>query len=308
MAPLRFHISMGKGGELSLSYTHGPGLGDESSVNPELTVDVHEKDKAQERIPNDSDYSHGIELPEIVALPRKIIKRSESNCSNSSVSLASSSSSSTISSSTASSAIKKKGQVLAVSEGSKVSFYTRVRTKLVRSRDSLSEEEIEATWYSFDEMQCIRRDNIRTLRMMLAEDMLEEGKGEVCFRGLEYKSGLPSKARKDRKMNIRNSVLDEQEFHHQMNIINPEAIAEISKEYSEPCVTAAIEAAEMDHTLDFDEWKLHFDEEQCLYSNDTRRSPRGCWRKESAPIARTLSFLTRLKRGPIIPTTTRIIE
>jgi hypothetical protein len=302
MAPLSYHISMGKGGELSLSYTHGPGVGDESSVITEPTVDVHEKDKAQKWNPSDSDHSLAIVLPEIVGFPRKSFKRSDSNRSCASVSLASSSSSSTISSSTASSSTKKKGQVLAVSEGSKVSFYTRVSSKRVRSRASLSEEEIEATWYSLDEMHCIRKDNIRTLRMMLTEDMLDEKEGEVCFRGLEYKSGLPSKARKDRKMNIRNSVLDEQEFHRQLNIINPEAIAEISKEFSEPCVTAAIEAAEMDHTLDFDEWKLNFDEEQCLYSNDTGRSKRGCWRKEAAPIARTLLFLTRLKHGPKIPT------
>jgi hypothetical protein len=282
MAPLNFHISMGNGGELSLSYTHGPGLDDESSVSTELTVDVHEKDKAQKWNPNNSDRSLGFVLPE------------NPSCSSM---ISASSSSSTISSSTASSSKKKKGQVLAISEGSKVSFYTRVSSKRIRPRDSLSEEEIEATWYSADEMQCIRKDNIRTLRMMLTEVMLEEEEGEVCFRGLEYKSGLPSKARKDRKKNLRNSVLDEQEFHRQLNIINPEAIAEISKEYSAPCVTAAIEAAEMDHTLDFDEWKLYFDEERCVYSNDTGTSKKGCWRKESVPIARTLSFLARLKTG-----------
>lgn len=269
---------------LSLFYNQEPISNDESSVNTEQTVDIAEKE--EDWNPNYSDSSLGASLPKISCFPRRTSYAIQSNHSRSSISLASSSSSTLDPLPILS---KKKGKVVPVSEGSAVSFYTRVQTS--RTSRTLSEEEIDATWYTYDEMQCLRKDAIRTLRLMFGEDLQEETDEEVCFRGLEYKSGLPSKARKERKKNARNVVLEEQDFHREICIIDAEAIAAVSRECSQPCVLAAIKAAEMDLNSSYEEWKLHFDEEQCLYSNKRgRRNARGCWRSISTNRRHTIDF------------------
>eukprot|EP00980_Cylindrotheca_fusiformis_P010446 scaffold2322_cov135-Cylindrotheca_fusiformis.AAC.5 len=286
MAPLDFQVSLEKREERPYYYSPETTAGDESSVDTEVTVDGFRIEEKENWIPS-SEFSMGVTLPVVSKLHRDKLCRSESSRSTSSISLASISTSHSF----AVSPQPRARKVLPIKEGSKVSFYSRVKSKKIQSLDSLSEEEINATWYSPEEMLCIRQDAVNTIRIMTGDCPPAGANGAICFRGLEYKTGRTSQARKLRKLNTRDSVLEEQELHRQMNINDPETIALISREYSEPCMRAAIEAAERDHILAFEQWAVHYDEKQCLYSNDEPDTWSGCWRNDSSPIARTLAIL-----------------
>ena len=86
-----------------------------------------------------------------------------------------------------------------------------------------------------------------TIEMMSAGEILtEEDKEDFCYRGLEYKTKEAYKERQRNKREVRNAVLDEQEFQSESNMEDPEWLAKLSRDESRSCVRAAYLAAKQD--------------------------------------------------------------
>ncbi|CAJ1963552.1 unnamed protein product [Cylindrotheca closterium] len=190
-------------------------------------------------------------------------------------------------------------QSLPITESSRVAFSKQVECFQIDTLDSYSQEEYDAMWYTPEETQSIRRESVKTLKVMLGEAPLEQD-DVVCFRGLEYKAGHPFQARQSRKALTRNSVLDEQALNKDLKVYNPEAIAEVSRQRSAPSVAAAIEAAHRDHTQDCDQWMYYFDEDEWTFSNEIAKVS---WLHAALPIAPKLSYFKMLRSNHRTPIT-----
>lgn len=185
-------------------------------------------------------------------------------------------------------------QSLAISARSRVSFSKQVECYEIDTLDSYSDEEYDATWYTPDDSLAMRNDCIRTVHVMIGQTPLEDD--EVCFRGLECKTGHCLQARSSRKALSRNSVLEEQAFYRDLKVDNPNAIAVVAQQYSAPSVEAAIQVAKRDHAQACDQWMLHFNEDEWDYSNEIIVKKN--WFHAALPIAPKLAYFNLL-RNPL---------
>ena len=122
----------------------------------------------------------------------------------------------------------------------KVHFYPRVRIQRIANRQNLSEEHIEAVWYSRDEFKTIRKECFKTIRLLTDGECIDEEEGEFCARGLEYKVPSLYKERQRNKSAIRHAIFEEQENQWGNEIEDPLVLAKISREISATCVEDAI--------------------------------------------------------------------
>ena len=139
----------------------------------------------------------------------------------------------------------------------KVSFYKSV--KMIRVKvDTLPEEVAEDIWYNDDDFREMKKDCIRTIRIMLNCNILDDGV-DVCFRGLEFKCGPLKRKREARKEEFCDVIT---EAHHRLRTgdktMDENSIAKLSMEYSAESVQDAIEAAERDQYQDYDDWRIHY--------------------------------------------------
>mmetsp|Transcript_28594 Transcript_28594/g.69277 ORF Transcript_28594/g.69277 Transcript_28594/m.69277 type:complete len:301 (+) Transcript_28594:42-944(+) len=190
-------------------------------------------------------------------------------------------------------------QSLPITERSRVAFSKQVECFEIDTLDSYSDEEYDSTWYTPEEALSIRNECIRTVQVMFGEVPLDND-DDICFRGLECKSGQPLQARLSRKKLTRNRVLEEQALNRDLKEENPEAIAEISRQHSAPSVAAAIEAAQRDHVQTCDQWMYYFDEDEWTYSNEVVKVS---WLHAALPIAPKLSYFTMLRNNHREPIT-----
>jgi len=180
-------------------------------------------------------------------------------------------------------------QSLPISNRSQVSFSKRVECFEICTLDSYSDEEYDAMWYNPEESLAMRNECIRTVEVMLG-NVFPDDDEEICFRGLECKTGHPLQARSQRKALSRKSVLEEQEFDK-----DPDAISVVAQKYSAPSVEAAIQIAKRDHSQDCDQWLDHFDEDEWTYSNEIVKKS---WLHAALPKAPKLNCFSVL-RNPI---------
>lgn len=185
-------------------------------------------------------------------------------------------------------------QSLQITSRSKVSFSKQVECLEIESHDSFTDEEYDAMWYTPEESLQMRYDCVETVRVMAGQAPLEAQ--EVCFRGLECKTGQPLQARSSRKALTRKSVLEEQAFYRELRVSNEEAIAQISRQHSAPSVAFAIEVAQRDCAMDCDQWMYHYDEDEWTFSNEIVKEK--SWLHAALPIAPKLNFFSVL-RNPI---------
>lgn len=233
---------------------------DSSSVSTELTLDVLEEERmidceknitaANQWNPNDSDYSLDLRL---LGLRASTDKETESE--HETLLTSSSSSFETIG----------EDEPIQVSKSSKkkVSFYKKV--KMIRVKvDTIPEEVAEDIWYNDDDFREMKKDCIRTIRIMLNCNILDDG-DEVCFRGLEFKCGPLKRKREVRKEEFCDVIT---EAYHRLRTgdktIDENLIAMLSMEYSAESVQDAIEAAERDQYQDYDDWRIHYPLERIL--------------------------------------------
>jgi hypothetical protein len=150
---------------------------------------------------------------------------------------------------------------------SSISFYPRVRIQRIPPRKSLSEQQVEAVWYSRDEFQIIRQECFQTIKLMGDDDedktdidnpiFDDETSEQLCRRGLEYKTPNAYKHRQKQKREIRKVVLEEQEFQDEADMIDPEWLAKLCRDQSRSCVFKAILVA----AKDAEEARLYYGEE-----------------------------------------------
>lgn len=135
-----------------------------------------------------------------------------------------------------------------------VSFYPRVRIQRVPPRKMIPPEQMEAVWYSRDEFHVIRKECFNTIRLMKDDEdatdedspLFDENGGELCRRGLEYKTPKAYKRRQKQKKDVRMVVFDELDFQEEQGMDDPLWLAKLSRDQSRACVEAAIETARVD--------------------------------------------------------------
>lgn len=129
---------------------------------------------------------------------------------------------------------------------SKVRFYHRVRIQRVTNRKHLSKEHSKKVWYSREEFKEIRNECFQTIKIMTDHEDIIEDEDEYCFRGLEYKTKEASKKRQRNKLEVRQAVLDEQEYQKENGMNDPEWISMLSIDESRTCKRDALERARQD--------------------------------------------------------------
>jgi hypothetical protein len=88
-----------------------------------------------------------------------------------------------------------------------VHFHNDVEVREVPSLKTLPPDEIEATWYTVEDFQVIKRAMTTTIRLMIAQIPMD---GDMCPRGLECRTPTGAKERKASKLNALRVVWNEQ--------------------------------------------------------------------------------------------------
>jgi hypothetical protein len=100
----------------------------------------------------------------------------------------------------------------------------------------LSPEDVEATWYSTDDFDEIKKSLVVTLRLMMADKPVGD---DQCTRGLEFRTPQGAKYRKRNKVEALTAVWNEQVQQWQNDVVDDEAIRRVYLEHSIKCRDAA---------------------------------------------------------------------
>jgi len=104
----------------------------------------------------------------------------------------------------------------------KVSFYRRVKTKMVQSHRQYSARDRMASWYTAQEYADIKRRCIGTLHRMKMTDFIESS--EHCPRGLEVHTPEGYRARREIRQKAVQLVLGEQRIQEQWGVFDDERL------------------------------------------------------------------------------------
>ncbi|KAG7354439.1 hypothetical protein IV203_003795 [Nitzschia inconspicua] len=119
----------------------------------------------------------------------------------------------------------------------RVSFSTNVTSHYVMSRDEYTAEEMKATWHDHPALRqmknCARSD-----ARLFESGVLAEG-DDVSFRGLEARTTIGLRQKRQNRMNAYAAVFFEIDTQHDMGMTDDDAIADAYFNYSEPCLMAA---------------------------------------------------------------------
>jgi hypothetical protein len=124
-----------------------------------------------------------------------------------------------------------------------VHFRKNVDVREVPSLKSLPADEIEATWYTAEDFQVIKKTLVATVRMMIAEKPLDK---DLCSRGLECRTPIGAKERKSNKLAALKAVWNEQVAQWKADVFDPEAIRAASHEQTTQCCELARQLGEFD--------------------------------------------------------------
>jgi len=109
-----------------------------------------------------------------------------------------------------------------------VCFNKRVRIRKIKRLEDMTEDEVEATYYTEDELMDIRNDLRSKIRSMVESNYKEDQEENVndydsksttfCVRGLEHEFPQGKLRRKQLKMMSRGAVLEEQRLQRQFRV------------------------------------------------------------------------------------------
>jgi hypothetical protein len=110
---------------------------------------------------------------------------------------------------------------------------------------NLTEEEIDAAWWSIPETNDIKR-GLQALVKRIDGQRLEHDTDDVCLRGMEYRTKLGKERRNFHIMGVLNAVLDEQDHQDKICIYDDIAMAHLSRMFSRQSVAEAHQRALQD--------------------------------------------------------------
>lgn len=117
------------------------------------------------------------------------------------------------------------------SHGKAVSFSPLIRYKQMKHINDYSDEEFFATWLVEDELRGILKQCAQTVKMMVRGEPVVEADG-FCSRGLEYKTPVGSRGRKENKSKAMKAVLAEQQRQRAKGVWQPKRLSKIYREVS----------------------------------------------------------------------------
>lgn len=113
-----------------------------------------------------------------------------------------------------------------------VKFSQKIQVHEIYHFRDLPPEEVVATWYTNDDFELIKKSLVATLRLMMTDKDVGE---DQCVRGLEFRTPLGAKQRKQRKVVALTAVWNEQVRQWQEDIVDDEAIRRVYLQHSDPC-------------------------------------------------------------------------
>jgi hypothetical protein len=108
-----------------------------------------------------------------------------------------------------------------------VHFEERVRARKTIHLNEITDDEIDACWYSEQEFHDMR-ESVRIAAYLLDEGLLETDNATHCRRGAEAHAPLQSRLRRKMKLAVREAVFGEQAQQWEEGSFDPEFIAEVS--------------------------------------------------------------------------------
>lgn len=111
-----------------------------------------------------------------------------------------------------------------------VSFSKRVKIKKIRAHTLYSEAERTAQWHTEEEYAAIKQGCIRTLKLMMRGELVEND--EFCPRGLEVRTRSASAARKEVRALAASQVFEEQDIQNDLRVRSEERIRQAYLEVS----------------------------------------------------------------------------
>ena len=167
-----------------------------------------------------------------------------------------------------------------------VSFDYQVRVRKALHINDFSEQEIQATWLSRDDLMRIRQEIDFTV------DLIEKGadidEETYSRRGLEFRTRLGAHMRLENKECARDAVLSEQEFQKDEGYSDDEELATVYSETSYRCQVAAHMLALADLKTVRDLARSH--NEKCDDTVYKKEDSRMCYAR---PVPRSLPILRR---------------
>jgi hypothetical protein len=100
---------------------------------------------------------------------------------------------------------------------------------------AMSEEEKEASWFSYEEIRYFKKDCLGLVGMLddgMADMLLAEDENDLCLRGLEQYSREEKHLRINARRQIYREIFEIQEFSHFQGISRTELIAQASSKWS----------------------------------------------------------------------------
>lgn len=111
----------------------------------------------------------------------------------------------------------------------------------------LSGKELDAVWYSRNELRNIRESVQETVDVMMKETAIDENDENHCVRGLEGTTFRGAAAHAACKHDTRTVVLQEQQNQKRKGCYDEEALANASREVSSRCVKEAADTGIQEH-------------------------------------------------------------
>lgn len=133
-----------------------------------------------------------------------------------------------------------------MSAGKRVRFENRIRVKEVRHRNDMSSEMITSMWLTMEDYLTCKEAIRRTIRLMMANEIVDEDCDGLCTRGLEGRTRDGSAYRTKKKDAVKRIVLFEQQQQWREGIVDEERIALLCSAQSAQCTLDARMMAMLD--------------------------------------------------------------
>jgi len=127
-----------------------------------------------------------------------------------------------------------------------VSFFEAVCVRETMHLYDMTEEEIDNTWYTYEEMNAIKRTLIKELKFLVGLGKQRSNDDDYSFRGLENRLERGNRERRANKWNACVAVLDEQLNQKISGMKDTEAIRNVYLMETIHCTTKALNLGKID--------------------------------------------------------------
>jgi hypothetical protein len=143
----------------------------------------------------------------------------------------------------------------------KLVFNQVVNVRPIKHLDNMSDEEVNAIWFSREDFEDMKDSYAETVRM-ISKGAFKGDDDEHCARGLEYRTREGAFKRKTNKWNALQAVLDEQDRQQRLGINDDELLREAYVEENLHCRLAALELGIQDQDDALAEYETEVDQEE----------------------------------------------